>query len=112
LPKSDLRNSFPAADQRALREMREPLVITVHLAPEDPRYIDLKRNMLSKLERAMPRVTLRLACCATRRGAEPRPERENRADRPRWLGKGDAECTVACDINKDGHFRASNRCIF
>ena len=30
----DRRNSFPAADQRALRELREPLIITVHLAPE------------------------------------------------------------------------------
>ena len=32
--------------------MREPLVITVHLAPEDPRYVDLRRNVLAKLERA------------------------------------------------------------
>ena len=30
-----------------------------------------------------------------RRGAEPRPGRENRAGRPRWAGKGDAGCTVA-----------------
>jgi hypothetical protein len=57
----DLRNSFPAADQRALAELAEPLSITVHLAPEDPRYVDLKRNVLSKLERVMPRVTVRLA---------------------------------------------------
>jgi hypothetical protein len=27
----------------------------------DPRYVDLRRNVLSKLERAMPRVTVRLA---------------------------------------------------
>jgi ABC-2 type transport system permease protein len=57
----DRRNSFPAADQRALAELREPLVITVHLAPEDPRYLDLRRNVLSKLERALPRVRIRLA---------------------------------------------------
>jgi ABC-2 type transport system permease protein len=57
----DRRNSFPAADQRALAELREPLIITVHLAPEDPRYVDLRRNVLTKLERAMPRVTVRLA---------------------------------------------------
>lgn len=57
----DRRNSFPAADQRALRELREPLVITVHLAPEDPRYVDLRRNVLSKLERVLPNVTVRLA---------------------------------------------------
>jgi len=57
----DRHNSFPAADQRALAELREPLVITVHLAPEDPRYVDLRRNVLVKLERAMPSVTVRLA---------------------------------------------------
>jgi len=32
----DQRNSFPAPDQRELAQLREPLVITVHLAPEDP----------------------------------------------------------------------------
>jgi hypothetical protein len=57
----DGHNSFPAADQRALAELREPLIITVHLAPEDPRYVDLRRNVLAKLERAMPDVTIRLA---------------------------------------------------
>jgi ABC-2 type transport system permease protein len=56
----DRRNSFPAADQRALATLREPLVITVHLAPEDPRYVDLRRNVLSKLERVLPNVTTRL----------------------------------------------------
>jgi ABC-type transport system involved in multi-copper enzyme maturation permease subunit len=57
----DRRNSFAPADQRALGDLREPLIITVHLAPEDPRYVDLRRNVLAKLERAMPRVTVRLA---------------------------------------------------
>jgi hypothetical protein len=57
----DGRNSFPAADQKALAELGEPLIIAVHLAPEDPRYVDLRRNVLSKLERVMPRVTVRLA---------------------------------------------------
>jgi hypothetical protein len=57
----DGRNSFPAADQRALAELREPLLITVHLAPEDPRYVDLRRNVLSKLQRVLPHVTIRLA---------------------------------------------------
>jgi hypothetical protein len=41
--------------------LREPLIITVHLAPEDPRYVDLRRNVLAKLERALPHVTVRLA---------------------------------------------------
>jgi ABC-2 type transport system permease protein len=57
----DKRNSFPAADQRALARLKEPLIITVHLAPEDPRYVDLQRNILSKLERIVPNVTIRLA---------------------------------------------------
>jgi ABC-2 family transporter len=57
----DRRNSFPAADQQALADLRDPLVIAVHLAPEDPRYVDLRRNVLAKLERALPRVTVRLA---------------------------------------------------
>jgi ABC-type transport system involved in multi-copper enzyme maturation permease subunit len=57
----DRHNSFPAADQRALADLREPLTITVHLAPEDPRYVDLRRNVLAKLERVMPRVAVRLA---------------------------------------------------
>jgi ABC-2 type transport system permease protein len=58
---ADRRNSFPAADQSALRNLREPLIVTVHLAPEDPRYVDLRRNVLTKLERALPNVTVRLA---------------------------------------------------
>jgi ABC-type transport system involved in multi-copper enzyme maturation permease subunit len=57
----DKRNSFPAADQRALAGLNEPLIVTVHLAPEDPRYVDLQRNVLSKLERILPNVTIRLA---------------------------------------------------
>ena len=40
----DRRNSFPTADQRALADLSEPLIVTVHLAPEDPRYVDLRRN--------------------------------------------------------------------
>src|SRR5262245_39798448 len=57
----DRRNSFPAADQKALAALREPLIITVHLAPEDPRHLDLRRAVLSKLERVVPRLTIRLA---------------------------------------------------
>ena len=57
----DQRNSFPAADQRALAQMTEPLVVTVHLAPEDPRYADLQREVLAKLARMLPHVTIRLA---------------------------------------------------
>jgi len=57
----DRRNSFAATDQRLLATLRQPLAVTVHLAPEDPRYIDLRRNVLAKLERAMPDVSIKLA---------------------------------------------------
>ena len=57
----DQRNSFPVADQRVLAKLAEPLHVTVHLAPEDPRYADLQRNVLAKLDRAMPNVSVRLA---------------------------------------------------
>ena len=57
----DRRNSFPAADQRLLGTLRLPLLVTVHLAPEDPRFADLERNVLAKLERAMPNVSAALA---------------------------------------------------
>jgi ABC-2 type transport system permease protein len=56
----DRRNSFSAADQHLLASLAQPLVVTVNLAPEDPRYADLQRNVLAKLERAMPDVSIRL----------------------------------------------------
>jgi hypothetical protein len=52
------RNSFPKADQTALRGIREPLRVTVYLAAEDPRRLDLDRNILAKLERILPRVDI------------------------------------------------------
>lgn len=57
----DRRNSFAPADQKLLATLRLPLIITVNLAPEDPRYVDLRRNVLGKLERAMPNVSIVLA---------------------------------------------------
>jgi hypothetical protein len=47
-------NSFSEADERALAQLRTPLAIEVHLAPEDPRRLDLERQALSKLRRIMP----------------------------------------------------------
>lgn len=57
----DRRNSFNPADERALRHMAAPLVITAHLTPDDPRLADFERNVLSKVRRLVPRVTIRLA---------------------------------------------------
>jgi ABC-2 type transport system permease protein len=52
-------NSFPEADEQALRTIHEPLSIVVHLAPEDPRRVDLETRALAKLRRAMPQVQVR-----------------------------------------------------
>jgi ABC-type transport system involved in multi-copper enzyme maturation permease subunit len=49
-------NSFPEADEEALARIRGPLRIDAHLAPEDPRRVDLERRALAKLRRVMPRV--------------------------------------------------------
>src|SRR5262249_12633416 len=57
----DQRNSFSPADQQLLANLTAPLSVTVHLAPEDPRYADFQRNVLAKLERVMPRISIRLA---------------------------------------------------
>lgn len=55
------RNSFTPAEERALGAIQQPLRITVNLAPEDPRLMDLERNILSKLERIVPRVEIAYA---------------------------------------------------
>jgi len=47
-------NSFPEADEQALRRIREPLRVEAHLAAEDPRRADLEMQALSKLRRIMP----------------------------------------------------------
>lgn len=50
------RNSFAPADEATLKQINEPLKVTVYLAPEDPRLMDLERSILSKLRRLLPRV--------------------------------------------------------
>ncbi len=57
----DRRNSFSSEDEKLLATLRLPLVVNVNLAPEDPRYTDLQRNVLGKLERAMPNVSVVVA---------------------------------------------------
>lgn len=48
-------NSFPESDERALKRIQTPLRIEAHLAPEDPRRVDLDHS-LSKLRRVMPKL--------------------------------------------------------
>ena len=52
-------NSFSRADEAALAAIRGPLTIEVHLAPEDPRRVDLEHRALSKLQRVRPDVNIR-----------------------------------------------------
>lgn len=47
-------NSFSRAEERALRQINGIITIQVHLAPEDPRRVDLERRALVKLRRVMP----------------------------------------------------------
>ena len=49
-------NSFPEPDEQALRQIHDPIRIQVHLAPEDPRRLDLEQHALSKLRRVLPKV--------------------------------------------------------
>jgi ABC-2 type transport system permease protein len=49
-------NSFPEGDEQALRQIHAPLRIEVHLAPEDPRRVDLEHRALSKLRRVLPNL--------------------------------------------------------
>ena len=54
------RNSFPPADTATLRALDRPLNVLVHLAPQDPRYIDFERNILGKLRRSLRKFTVTL----------------------------------------------------
>ena len=56
----DARNSFPPADAATLAALDKPLHVLVQLAPEDPRYIDFERKVLSKLRRSVRDFTVTL----------------------------------------------------
>ena len=57
----DRRNSFSVADERLLATLARPLTVTIHLAPEDPRYVDVQRAVFAKLSRVLPDLTIRIA---------------------------------------------------
>jgi hypothetical protein len=57
----DRRNSFSMADEKLLGELRDRLLVTVHMASSDPRLVDLDRKVLARVKRAMPWVTIRIA---------------------------------------------------
>lgn len=51
-------NSFRKVDEALLKSIPQPLHITVHLAPEDPRRVDFERRVLSKLRRVLKTLTV------------------------------------------------------
>ena len=53
------RNSFPEADETALRQIRTPLRVEAHFAPDDARRTELELRALSKLRRVMPNLEVR-----------------------------------------------------
>lgn len=59
------QHSFPPADVRALQQMQKPLIITIHLTPEDGRYYDLDHEVLAKLKRVVPDLRLIFADTAS-----------------------------------------------
>ncbi len=58
------RNSFSAADETALKQIAQPLKMTVILAPEDPRLADFERDILRKLRRTVPRLQVQYAAAS------------------------------------------------
>ena len=67
------RNSFSRANETALGQIRQPLRITVVLAPEDPRLADFEQNVLRKLRRVLPRLEVDYAT-TSRTGLFEKPE--------------------------------------
>ena len=55
----DRRNSFNPADEAALARMDRGLAISLYLAPEDSRAQEYQRNVLAKLKRLVPGLTVR-----------------------------------------------------
>jgi ABC-2 type transport system permease protein len=55
----DRSNSFSRADEEALESIQLPLRIEAHLAPEDPRRVDLEHHAISKLRRVLPALQVR-----------------------------------------------------
>jgi ABC-type transport system involved in multi-copper enzyme maturation permease subunit len=47
-------SSFPEGAEEALERLDKPVRIEAHLAPEDPRRVDLERHALAKLKRIVP----------------------------------------------------------
>jgi len=49
-------HSFPAQYTTALQQLDKPLTITINLSPQDSRLLDLKQDVLGKLQRTVPHL--------------------------------------------------------
>ncbi len=54
----DRRHSFPAPVERALRGLTDRLGIEVRLSAEDPRWMDMDRSLMRKLQRVVPHIQI------------------------------------------------------
>lgn len=54
----DRRHSFSEADEVKLKALPAPLKVEVHLGAEDPRLADFRREILEKLEREVPHLSV------------------------------------------------------
>jgi hypothetical protein len=52
-------NSFTESEEETLEQLPAPLTIEAHLAPQDPRRLELERRPFAKLRRALPSVAIR-----------------------------------------------------
>jgi hypothetical protein len=55
----DRRNSFAPVVEQTLRGIHDNVQIDVNLASEDPRLADLRTNVIARLERVLPSLTVR-----------------------------------------------------
>jgi hypothetical protein len=55
----DRRNSFPPAVEQVLGQLREPLEVTIYLSPDDSRFREFDRKIISKLSRIVRRFDWR-----------------------------------------------------
>lgn len=60
----DRRNSFPKGHELILKQIPGEIKIRVALSPDDPRYKDFKKNVLSKLERTVQGLSVDLVSTA------------------------------------------------
>ncbi len=54
----DRRHSFSEADEAVLRTLPAPLKIEIHLGADDPRLTDLRHEILDRLERVVPHLSV------------------------------------------------------